>query len=324
MPHRDEPTAADGARETNEEDLGRILEKARAARGLTLEAVAAELRMEPRLLEALEANRLGDLGAPVFAKGYLKQYGNRLGLSYNDLLGEYYKLADSRHDVEIAPSRVIKVRDERQITVWILAGLAVALIVVFLFVWWLGQPAGGSVSSAAPAEAASPGSGSDLGSTVPLRARDAAAAAPVSADPASRAEPAPTAVETAPTVESAVDPEAPAAATEAGAASIDASADAERNSIAHADAASAGPRVGIEIEFAEDCWVELTGADGEQVFYGLGRAGARSSLSAAAPVKVFLGNAGGISLTVDGAPYPVPRSGRQGNLARFTIDTPSN
>jgi hypothetical protein len=33
-----------------------------------------------------------------------------------------------------------------------------------------------------------------------------------------------------------------------------------------------------------------------------------------------LGNADAVRLTVDGAPYAIPRTGRQGNLARFSVD----
>ena len=57
---------------------------------------------------------------PVFVKGYLKQYGTRLGLDVRDLLALYYKQT-TLADVQIQPSRTIKLRDERQITSWILA-----------------------------------------------------------------------------------------------------------------------------------------------------------------------------------------------------------
>jgi len=34
-----------------------------------------------------------------------------------------------------------------------------------------------------------------------------------------------------------------------------------------------------------------------------------------------LGNADSVELRVDGEPYAIPTTGRQGNLARFSIDT---
>jgi hypothetical protein len=33
-----------------------------------------------------------------------------------------------------------------------------------------------------------------------------------------------------------------------------------------------------------------------------------------------LGNANGVSMTLDGNSYPIPTNGREGSLARFTVD----
>ena len=69
--------------------LGSVLSMAREAYGLSIEQVAAELRIEYRFLEALEQDRLDMFSAPVFVKGYLKHVANRLGLQYEDLLARY-------------------------------------------------------------------------------------------------------------------------------------------------------------------------------------------------------------------------------------------
>ena len=100
--------------------LGQILRTARLAQDLTLEQLSTELRIEAKQLQALEEERFEQIGVPVFIKGYLKQYGTRLGLDVRDLLALYYKQT-TLADVQIQPSRTIKLRDERQITSWILA-----------------------------------------------------------------------------------------------------------------------------------------------------------------------------------------------------------
>ena len=87
---------------------------------MTLEQLSAELRIEAKQLRALEEERFEQIGVAVFIKGYLKQYGTRLGLDVRDLLALYYKQT-TLADVQIQPSRTIKLRDERQITSWILA-----------------------------------------------------------------------------------------------------------------------------------------------------------------------------------------------------------
>jgi hypothetical protein len=38
------------------------------------------------------------------------------------------------------------------------------------------------------------------------------------------------------------------------------------------------------------------------------------------PFAVVLGNADAVRLTVDGAPYAIPATRRQGDLARFSVD----
>ncbi|HJR71956.1 MAG TPA: helix-turn-helix domain-containing protein, partial [Gammaproteobacteria bacterium] len=130
-----EPEASAEASAPEPETLGRLLRNARLAQELTVDQIATELRIEAKQLIALEDDRLEQIGIPVFVKGYLKQYGHRLGVDVRDLLALYYrqtKLAD----VQIRPSRTIKLRDERQITGWILAAIVLLTVAAGLAVWW--------------------------------------------------------------------------------------------------------------------------------------------------------------------------------------------
>ncbi len=72
------------------------------------------------------------------------------------------------------------------------------------------------------------------------------------------------------------------------------------------------------LEFREESWAEVTAADGTRLFYGLGGAGRRAAFTGAAPIDVLLGNASGVAVTVNGAPWPVPAAGRA-NRAQFTL-----
>lgn len=119
--------------------IGARLSSARVAQGLAIEDVSAELRIAAEALTALEEERFEALGAPVFAKGYLKQYGALLGLDVAELVADYERTS-GRTGIEIAPSKTIRLRDERQITVWVVTGMALALVIVFLLLWWLRQP----------------------------------------------------------------------------------------------------------------------------------------------------------------------------------------
>src|SRR3954463_9221163 len=125
--------------------LGETLKAARNAQSLTLEQVATELRIEQPQLEALETDRFERIGVPVFVKGYLRQYGARLGLDPRDLLAQYYQ-QNSLKEVQVQPSKTIKLHDEKQITVWVIAALAILVVIVGLAAWWVGT-GGSSVAS---------------------------------------------------------------------------------------------------------------------------------------------------------------------------------
>lgn len=60
---------------------GQRLRNAREAAGLTVQDVAARLKMPVRVVESLEAEDWSRLGAPVFIRGQLRSYGRLLGLA---------------------------------------------------------------------------------------------------------------------------------------------------------------------------------------------------------------------------------------------------
>jgi cytoskeleton protein RodZ len=66
--------------------LGETLQKARQARGVTLDEVSQETRISRRYLEALENENFGLLPAPVYARGFLRIYARYLGLEPAELL----------------------------------------------------------------------------------------------------------------------------------------------------------------------------------------------------------------------------------------------
>jgi cytoskeleton protein RodZ len=66
--------------------LGETLQRARLARGVTLEEAERTTRISRRYLEALENENFGLLPAPVYARGFLRTYARYLGLEPTDLL----------------------------------------------------------------------------------------------------------------------------------------------------------------------------------------------------------------------------------------------
>ena len=66
--------------------LGETLQKARAARGDSLEEAARITRIPHRYLEALEQENYDILPAPVYARGFLRSYAGYLGLEPGQLM----------------------------------------------------------------------------------------------------------------------------------------------------------------------------------------------------------------------------------------------
>ena len=66
--------------------LGETLQRARLARGVTLQEAERTTRISRRYLEALENENFGLLPAPVYARGFLRTYARYLGLEPADLL----------------------------------------------------------------------------------------------------------------------------------------------------------------------------------------------------------------------------------------------
>jgi flagellar biosynthesis protein FlhG len=70
---------------------GSELRDVRQRRRLTLEAIAEKTKIRRMHLQAIEEERFGDLPAPVFVRGFLKEYARCLGLPGDDITRLYMK-----------------------------------------------------------------------------------------------------------------------------------------------------------------------------------------------------------------------------------------
>jgi len=68
---------------------GAQLRTAREGLGLSIEEVADRLRLNEALVLAMEEDRFGLLGAPVFARGHLRNYAALVGASEREVLDAF-------------------------------------------------------------------------------------------------------------------------------------------------------------------------------------------------------------------------------------------
>lgn len=71
---------------------GEQLKQAREKAGLSVERVAKDLYLDTQVINAIEVNHFNDLGAPVYAKGYLRKYARLVGLTEEDVLRHYQQM----------------------------------------------------------------------------------------------------------------------------------------------------------------------------------------------------------------------------------------
>ncbi|TLZ15741.1 MAG: helix-turn-helix domain-containing protein, partial [Gammaproteobacteria bacterium] len=85
---------------------GARLRDAREKQGLTLAQAAESLHLDPRTLEALEAEDFAALGADVYVRGHLRRYAELIGESPAQLQELYARSAPAAHpDLTRIPHR---------------------------------------------------------------------------------------------------------------------------------------------------------------------------------------------------------------------------
>ncbi len=119
----------------NAGSFGAWLRRQREVREITLREISDESKISFRYLEALEQDRFEILPAPVFARGFLREYARFVGLDPDEVVN-YYISAVPDEEPEEEDGRLI-ISQERRSSVWPVIGvLAVLLLVLLAFYWF--------------------------------------------------------------------------------------------------------------------------------------------------------------------------------------------
>jgi cytoskeleton protein RodZ len=283
---------------------GEQMRAARERAGWTAERLAGELCLPLHRLEALERDEHTSFGGAVFVRGYLRRAAVLLGIPPQELLEAFESCCGGPKPAEILPGLAPGQPPRKGAPGWLgpFAGTA-AVAVVIASTWWLLAPSDDRVPKAR--------SSAPPSATLEF-------VAPEPAQPASSVEVASLPVEVEaiaplPAGEDAVPPEAVADLPEL---------DAPRSApdvVAAAESILPPPgTVELRFEFSADCWLEVMDAEERRLAYRLHQAGDVVRLRGTAPVSLFLGNAEGVLLTVDGESVPL-RPARRDGTARLTV-----
>ena len=267
---------------------GQTLQAERLRQEMTVQQVAQDMHLDTWVIDALEADDYSAIGAPVFAKGHLRQYAQLLGLEPDELLIGYYQTRETPAEQPVVSEVLARRGDSGPRLRWLLIILLTILVAgVGAFGAWFLMLRG----AAEPEPAAGP-----------------AAQAPAIVVPEPATEIATAVIEPVPDPTVLPESEQPDV-TPAESAAPD---------VATATEAPAGPEVTLQFSFVEDSWVEVYDAADNRIYYSLGRQDTVATVSGTGPLRVFLGYADGVTVDVDGRPFSIPRRG-SGNTERFSV-----
>lgn len=294
---------------------GTHLRGIREQRGLSLHQIAMELHVSDFIIEALERGDYPVLGGAVFVRGHLRNYARALGVPESDVLSLYEQTQDrptaptlvTQHSTGMSP----RVRD------WYMRAATGGVVLVLLILavsWWQrrpeekAEPVAGQVEAAPMAATAT--------TTTPLTLAAANNPAPAQPNATNLATPlAP------PPVKAASRPQReerkPAAVPAQTPAAVASTPVPTRQVVTGAGDAASLTHAKFEVTAAS--WIEVYDATGKRLYYDLAPAGDTLDLSGAGPLQVFLGNAPGVTVELNGEAFDIKQYSRTDNTARFKL-----
>ena len=282
---------------------GARMRDARIAAGLSIDAVAQQLKLAPRQVKALEDDDFALLPGRTFVRGFLRNYARLVRLDADEILASLPDAAatPSLDRPSLTPTtRVMgelpaEMSGKPSSARWAIP-LALAAIVAIGIVYEYGRPLAEharSLTAERPASSSAtptaPSASSPSAPTAPAASTSAPDAAPAAPQPAAGATPAAVPADTAAT--------SPAANA--------------------APAAPAGDQP-LAFVFRGTSWIEVKDAKGAIVLSTIGYPGATHATGGATPLEVVLGNAEAVTVTWRGAPFDVTPFVKQ-NVAKFSV-----
>lgn len=281
---------------------GHELRKAREARGMAIADVAMELRLDPKLIEAIEAQNEQLLPTPPYVKGYLRAYARMLGMAPDAILEAYGagRVDPSQNNIR----RVVTIKDtpapstssSREKAPRMVTWGVGALLAVSFGLWWY-ELANDTQTVALPeVPAVQPGA--------------IALALP---EPAFESKP-------------AGEPQTGTAET-TGAGNENAATVANANEQANNTTALAGnpeekapvpEKASISLQFKSDAWVDITDSHNNKLIAGTAKAGQKRTVEGSPPFQVVLGNSSAVTVEYNGVPFDHKQYDSKG-IARFAL-----
>ena len=285
--------------------VGETLRQQRMRRNVQLQDVSEQLKISSRMLEAIEADEFDKLPGGVFAKSFVRQYAGLLGLDEEEVAAQFEQAVGSPELTHLAelkrpsptPSlprmteRRFGSRRQRNILPSLVAVVVVMLICSAVYGWWQRNRQLAAMRQPAPPA---------------TEARRAAPTASHAQPPRAQPQPQPPAA-TAATANAA--PPSATAAAPAPSTSATAAAPPSQPGVPQPLVPDTSPpgneAVHVELVVAEPVWVSVQ-RDGHTIYEGVLQPKEIRTVAAASEITLKLGNAGGVTILLNGKPIPSP------------------
>lgn len=273
------------------EGFGAALKRAREAQGISIGDMAARSRLSVQQVRALESERTAELPEPVYVRAFIRGVASVLGLEPDPLVADYtarYGAASVGVLPDHDPAKETVVRASGRRTGLKAAVVAIAAVLVCAAGWY----AWSSMSDGAETQPAAETPVVDAPESVEAAAAPEQAAADQTAQEKTAAE--------------------QAAAEKAAAEKA-----AAEKARAQSQAAATGERR-VTLSTSGACWVQILLPNGRSFFAKEMAEGGSETLNVPVGARVTVGNASVMTLTVDGRPYELTKSTRNG-ICRFVV-----
>ncbi|MEP7061481.1 MAG: RodZ domain-containing protein [Betaproteobacteria bacterium] len=325
MADDDNPSAAVAAPVPSPRTAGAMLAQAREAAGLSVDQVAAQLKLAPRQVRALETGDFAALPGRTFVRGFVRNYARFLGIDTDSVLAalpgdddpglSHPHLANTHRVMGEIPAEHAR---RRSVAGWAIALALIAIIAVAVLYEtlrppWPGAPGSGKPAAPriepAPATPASP-DGKALPNPMAPPGSEAAPSSGAATEATRVASAAADAVVQIP----ADTPASPAAATSNATPAQPAfSTVADTSGAATATKAST-----LQIIFRGTSWLDVKDSRGTSILTMTGNEGATRTLDAAPPLDLVVGNADHVDVLFRGARVDLAAHAKL-NVARLQL-----
>lgn len=315
------------------ETAGQQLKAAREKLGLSTSQVADAQHLRPSVIQAIENSDFAQVDSELFLKGYVRAYAGQVGLDADQLIArldeELEPLRQEReqeHEEHPLVTIERKKRKKRQVAKWVSLAIVVGAVAVGVLRYLEPGIPVPEDRDMVEEPALEPGdqdlSTADSGPTGREPVDDIPGAAePDDVDPGAAEESPEPALTQEPDQESVTEATEPSVPAESPADVPAVTQEPEPVFAEEVPAQANIERARLVATFLDDCWVQVTDANGERLVSSLLRPGGTVDVTGVPPLRVVIGAVDAVeSLRFEGEPLNLRDYRVVNNRTEFTLD----